>query len=270
MDDSKADNNDNNTKPRPRSPKRRPKMSFGFLALVFIMLATGYVMYTGVIDSMVAPFIFVVAGWMVALCLHEFGHAFVAYHGGDRQVAQTGYLTLDPLSYTHPVYSLLLPALFIIIGFIALPGGAVYVHFGSLKNRYWESATSAGGPLMTLFCLCAVCAPFAMGLPSEGGQRDFWFSLALLAGFLALSLIWNLLPIPGLDGWGIIEPYLSPGLQNAGNRWRELGPTFLFIVIILVSPVLNLFWKITMYLLDFLDVPGVYFMYGMQIFRFWS
>src|SRR5215204_6017637 len=51
----------------------------------------------------------VLGGWAVSLCLHEFGHAYVAYRGGDRSVRDKGYLTLDIRHYTDPVLSLVLP-----------------------------------------------------------------------------------------------------------------------------------------------------------------
>ena len=58
-------------------------------------------------------FIFVIAGWIVSLCLHEFGHAFTAWRFGDHDVAVRGYLTLNPLKYSNPLLSLVLPVLFI-------------------------------------------------------------------------------------------------------------------------------------------------------------
>ena len=65
--------------------------------------------------------------WVFSVCIHEWGHAFVAYHGGDYTVKDKGYLTLNPIHYTHPVTSILLPALFMMMGGIGLPGGAVYI-----------------------------------------------------------------------------------------------------------------------------------------------
>src|SRR5437588_10189067 len=72
-------------------------------------------------------FIFVIAGWMVSLCLHEFGHAITAWRFGDHDVAVRGYLTLDPRRYSHPALSLLLPIVIVALGGIGLPGAAVYV-----------------------------------------------------------------------------------------------------------------------------------------------
>ena len=70
-------------------------------------------------------FAIVLVGWVFSLCLHEFSHALVAYYGGDTTVREKGYLTFNPLKYTHPVYSIVLPLLFLVMGGIGLPGGAV-------------------------------------------------------------------------------------------------------------------------------------------------
>ena len=95
-------------------------------------------------------FFVVLAGWVFSLCLHEFSHALVAYLGGDWTVREKGYLTFNPLKYTHPVYSLLLPLLFLVMGGIGLPGGAVYIETWRLKNRNWVSAVSLAGPISNL------------------------------------------------------------------------------------------------------------------------
>src|SRR6185503_6429402 len=65
-------------------------------------------------------FVFVIAGWTVSLCLHEFGHAYTAWRFGDRDVELRGYLTLNPAKYASPLLSLGLPALFIALGGIGL------------------------------------------------------------------------------------------------------------------------------------------------------
>src|SRR5512142_1834023 len=95
-------------------------------------------------------FIIVLVGWVFSLCLHEFSHALVAYLGGDYTVRDKGYLTFNPLKYTHPVYSLLLPLLFLVMGGIGLPGGAVYIETWRLRSRLWKSAVSLAGPAANL------------------------------------------------------------------------------------------------------------------------
>ena len=95
-------------------------------------------------------FLVVLVGWVFSLCLHEFSHALVAYLGGDFTVREKGYLTFNPLKYTHPIYSLLLPILFLVMGGIGLPGGAVYIETWRLRSRKWESAVALAGPLSNL------------------------------------------------------------------------------------------------------------------------
>lgn len=91
----------------------------------------------------------VISGWLVSLCLHEFGHAFTAWRFGDRDVAVRGYLTLDPRRYAHPMLSLGLPMLFIALGGIGLPGGAVYLHTFFMSPRR-RTLVSLAGPAMNL------------------------------------------------------------------------------------------------------------------------
>ena len=95
-------------------------------------------------------FIVVLVGWILSLSLHEFSHALVAYMGGDYTVREKGYLTFNPLKYTHPVYSLLLPLLFLVMGGIGLPGGAVYIETWRLRSKNWRTAVSLAGPLSHL------------------------------------------------------------------------------------------------------------------------
>ena len=95
-------------------------------------------------------FIVVIVGWIFSLCLHEFSHSVVAYYGGDTSVKDKGYLTFNPLKYTNPVLSIILPVIFLLLGGIGLPGGAVYIESSRLRSKRWESAVSLAGPAANL------------------------------------------------------------------------------------------------------------------------
>ena len=90
-----------------------------FLALVAAAVLCGLIAWRYGADpsrpAQIAVFGFVLAAWIVSLCLHEFGHAYLAYRSGDRSVGAKGYLTLNPLKYTHVALSIVLPVMFVIM-----------------------------------------------------------------------------------------------------------------------------------------------------------
>ncbi|MEW5939052.1 MAG: site-2 protease family protein [Chloroflexota bacterium] len=171
-------------------------------------------------------FIIVFAGWIFSLCLHEFGHAVVAYLGGDYTVKDKGYLTFNPLRYTHPLFSIVLPLIFLLAGGIALPGGAVYIETWRLKNRTWQSLVSLAGPATNLLLaiVLSIVLSFAPAGPYE--NNNIWPGIAFLAYLQVMALLLNLIPLPPFDGYGILEPFLTPNLRdqiNAARMWITLG-----------------------------------------------
>eukprot|EP00386_Alphamonas_edax_P004409 GDKI01013951.1.p1 GENE.GDKI01013951.1~~GDKI01013951.1.p1 ORF type:complete len:296 (-),score=52.87 GDKI01013951.1:33-920(-) len=151
--------------------------------------------------------------WLVSLALHEWAHAFTAYRGGDRSVADKGYLNLDITRYVDPMMSLILPCVFLLMGGFALPGGAVYVQPGSLRSKRWETAVSLAGPLANFVCalFAAVllkCVQGGVTTFTSDGQLMVASTLALCAYFQVMASFLNLLPLPPLDGWGALSPWL--------------------------------------------------------------
>ncbi|MCT2586237.1 site-2 protease family protein [Actinophytocola gossypii] len=209
-----------------------------FLAILAVAVAGGLLVAFGQPENYFAgdpgwavqlgTFLLVIGGWGVSLCLHEFGHAIVAYRGGDREVYFKGYLTLDPRRYTDPVFSLVLPLLLLAIGGIPLPGGAVWINHHALRSKRVDSMVSLAGPFSNLAIGLLLIVAVGVFQPSTalGGALSF---LALLQ---VLAFVLNILPIPGLDGWGAIEPYLSWEAQRFGAKARPWAPLILFAVLI--------------------------------------
>src|SRR6202011_455489 len=110
-----------------------------FLAIIGLTAVGGVVAWlagsAATALAYVGVFTFVIAGWLVSLCLHEFGHAFTAWRFGDRDVELRGYLDLDPRRYVSPVWSILVPIAITAIGGIGLPGAAVYVRTSYMTAR---------------------------------------------------------------------------------------------------------------------------------------
>jgi Zn-dependent protease len=209
-------------------------------------------------------FIFVIAGWLVSLCLHEFGHAFTAWRFGDHDAEVRGYLTLDPRRYSHPALSLLLPIIAIALGGIGLPGAAVYLRtwFMSPSRR---TLVSLAGPAANL-----VLAVLLLALTRALYDPDhavLWSGVAFL-GFLELmAVLLNLLPIPGLDGYDALEPHLSPETQRALAPAKQYGFFIVLFVFLAASP-----WIVGVVLrfFDLSGVPEVLVGWGNSLTRFWS
>jgi tetratricopeptide (TPR) repeat protein len=171
--------------------------------------------------------LFIITIAVLATCVHEFGHAIIAYWGGDTSVKDKGYLTFNPLKYTHPSTSIALPLLFVALGGIALPGGAVYIDDSKLRNRWWNSAVSAGGPLGTLLVIILLAIPFWL-VGAQGSDHWIWPALSFLVVIEIAGLILNLLPIPGLDGFGIIDPWIPDTFRKKLRPLYQYGIPALF------------------------------------------
>jgi Zn-dependent protease len=241
------------------------------LLFVAAALAGGVLAWRAGFDTGLARlgvFVLVVAGWVVSLSLHEFSHALAAYRAGDRNVETAGYLTLNPFRYAHPVLSVLLPLFFIAQGGIGLPGGAVYLHRHRMRSRAAQSLAAAAGPLTNAACAAVVLAVVGRQ-QALGGHGAFWSGLAFF-GFLQVSAtVLNLLPIPGLDGWAIVEPYVSPETAAVADRVKPWGLIGVF-VLLQVSQLNTLFFDVVSRLYELSGASPFLWQAGDALFRFWQ
>ncbi|MGH6769243.1 MAG: site-2 protease family protein [Xanthobacteraceae bacterium] len=252
---------------RVRSSKGWP-ISSTFLALIAAFLLCAVWMIYRPDHARVLVFPFVMIGFVIALCLHEFGHAVVAYHCGDTTVREKGYLTLDPLRYTDLQYSIIFPLLIMAIGGIGLPGGAVYINTLHLRRRIYGALVSAGGPLGTAVVLAVLMALLNAATPVAGGI--LYAALAFLALLQVTVLVFNLVPCPGLDGWGIVEPFLPAGVRRLGRRMAPLGPLVLVAVLFFVPGVSRWFWTSVFAACGLIGLDAKAALAGLRLFQFWQ
>ncbi len=232
-------------------------------------------------------FVFVLVGWVFSVTLHEFAHALVAYWGGDYTVRDKGYLSFNPLKYTHPMLSIGLPLIFLAMGGIGLPGGAVYIERHRLRSKWWSAAVSAAGPLANLLLAVLLSLPFMLGLVDTDLIRfsiwmertpdgvslwqnaSLWSAIAFLIMLQVTAVCFNLLPIPPLDGFGVIEPLL-----DQRTRWQmlQIGSYGLFLVFLalwFVPPIANGFWEMIFDITHALQIPDDLVREGFRNFMFW-
>ena len=204
----------------------------------------------------------VILAWILTVVLHELAHGVVAALGGDYTIRQRGGLTLNPIQYVHPVNSILLPAVFLLMGGIPLPGGATYVRRDLLRNRAWETAVSLAGPAANFLLFALLLLPlhprFGWLHPSSDGTG--WTSaeqfLATLATLQFLTGVFNLIPLPPLDGFGAICPYLPADLQ-ATLRNPRVANFGMVIVFLMVWSVPSIFGHILVWQFQLLDRAGM-------------
>ena len=268
-------------RPPDRALRRRPWPSLRgvltvspvFLGILAITALAGGLLWTNALPGFVGPLTiaFVTFGWITSLCIHEFGHAVVAYLGGDRSVVASGYLTLNPLHYTNLLLSLIMPVVFLLLGGIGLPGGAVYINQAALRTKVWSSAVSAAGPLGTMLCGLLIALPFM--LPGREAwlttsRVNFFAALAFLGFIEAVAVVLNLLPVPGLDGFGIIRAWLPYSAQDFALRAGAIGMLAVFAVLWYVAPVRDIFFQTVLHLTSLVNISPNLIVYGQSLMRF--
>jgi len=212
-------------------------------------------------------FLVVLLGWIFSLSVHEFSHALVAYFGGDTSVKEKGYLTFNPLKYTDPVYSLLLPLLFLFMGGIGLPGGAVYIETWRLRSKKWRSAVALAGPFAN-FILAILLAILLRIRPFP--ESGIYPGLAFLALLQIYALILNLIPVPPFDGFGAIEPYLSPRILEKIAPIRGMMIWIVIAALWYVPAISNGFSFLIFSIADTFQIPFDLVAIGYQEFFFWK
>jgi Zn-dependent protease len=266
-----------------RTPRNAFLPSPVFVGIVAVFLVSGGMTWARFGNVRVDVFLFVITGWLVSLCLHEYAHAVVGFFAGDKTVADRGYLRLNPLKYTSPLLSIVLPVVVVILGGIGLPGGAVWVDHRLIRSRAKDSLISAAGPLTNVIIAVVLAVPFLIGfgprLIDTGGNTfsvfgqqthvEFWSALSALAFLQVTASVLNFLPIPGLDGGSILAPWLSPAYQKAWNLFAPYGFILLFLAL-WQTRLGDWFFSLVYWLCEQIGLSQVLISFGLQLMRFWS
>lgn len=200
---------------------------------------------------------------VIGLTVHEFAHAYTAFRLGDTTAKEEGRLTLNPLKHLDPFGTLLIA----LLGF----GWAKPVSFNpeNLKNRHRdEILISLAGPLSNLvlgvlFLLLARTLYFFEGFNSSDLGIATVNLLALWAVLNFGLFVFNLIPIPPLDGSHIYTTYLwkiSPALTQ---KMHQIGMASLLLILsveaftkVEILPISFLITKLTEFAINLLGFSG--------------
>ncbi|KQW70884.1 peptidase M50 [Phenylobacterium sp. Root77] len=252
----------------------RPAISPNALILVAAWLASGAFLAVAPSEfaARLATFVFVILGWILAVMVHEFGHAFIAHKAGDHTIRAKGYLTLDPLKYVDVGVSIVIPILAVVLGGIGFPGGAVYLREDLMRSRWWRSLASLAGPLGTLLVMIVLIALIwvvALTLTTPNA-RMLCDALAFLAFLQATAFVLNLLPVPGLDGYGVIRPFLPDAVRAPLRKVEGFAMVGLFLLIFLLPGASAIIFAPALMLTDIAGLPRELIQAGWEAFRFWQ
>jgi Zn-dependent protease len=225
--------------------------------LLVLWLALGAALQLSPAATGPLTFGFVMLGWILSVMAHEFSHALVGYLAGDHTVKDKGYLAFDPRRYGDLGTSLVIPLLALALGGIGFPGGAVYLRTDLMRTPLGRAAAALAGPGATMVVLLALC--LVLVLPA----------LAVLAFLQAMALILNLLPLPGLDGFNAIRPFLPAGLDPAIRKFEVIGMLGLLAVLFFVPGAGAVLFGSALALAQALGLDPTLLQTGWGAFRFW-
>ena len=179
------------------------------------------------------PFIVIVLA--LAFTFHEFAHAYSAYKFGDPTARDQGRVTLNPMAHLDPLGTILL----LIAGF----GWAKPVPVVRSRFRYprlMGIVVSAVGPLSNLLLAFAGVGLWSLfaytgwleGV-SIGAHKAIYLFLNYLININVLLFIFNLIPLPPLDGYRIVEDLSPSRVREKLDRYAQWG-VFIFLLIVFI------------------------------------
>jgi len=174
---------------------------------------------------------------LFAITLHEAAHGYAALLCGDKTAKYAGRLSLNPAKHLDLIGTIIVPILTLMLGGI-LFGWAKPVPFNTrhFKNPKRDIILVAlAGPCANLLMACAWAAVARIALSIDTTHTGVPFALGLMGHFgISINLfimLFNLLPIPPLDGSKVLYCLLSPPLAY---RYQQIAPYGLFILLALV------------------------------------
>jgi len=203
------------------------------LILGLVLLAYGFIR-----GSLVSPvqraaddpvgFIAFIIAIVLGITVHEFMHAYTAHRLGDDTARLLGRLSLNPMAHLDPFGTLLL----VLAGFGY--GKPVPFNESRLRSAMGVTFVALAGPLanLVLAALCAIPLRFSAASLLGGAYEEILTAIVLWNCVLA---IFNLVPIPPLDGANVVYGLLPPRQQYSWRTYQQYGP-FLLLFILLLAP----------------------------------
>lgn len=207
------------------------RIVYVIIAIMVLSTVTEYVANPGALYDLLVS----IPGVLLAITFHEFAHGFAAYKLGDNTAKNEGRLSLNPLDHLDPIGTLML----LLAGF----GWGKPVHVNStnytrkISMEKGEAIVSSAGPLTNI--VLAFLLAIVYGAIIKFASVGFIFStvgkiiLQILGAAIGINIglgVFNLIPLPPLDGSKIIMPFLP---YNA-KQWFRNNEQIFYIVFVVI------------------------------------
>jgi len=180
---------------------------------------------------------------LLSLTVHEWAHAWSAYRLGDDTAAMQGRLTLNPIAHIDPIGTLILPLLGIPFGW-AKPVPVMPTRFRrSISMNTGMLITAAAGPLANV--VLALASAVALGVVAHGSPEVLWKPvgvaalLRMLIGINITLAIFNMIPVPPLDGSRVVDGLIPYGWRGYWDSIVRLSPILLIVVMVFGSRIIT-------------------------------
>ena len=197
------------------------------------------------VSALVAVGIFLLVGFPV----HEFSHAFAAFKLGDSTARYQGRLTLDPRKHFDPLGGAMLAIGAIVGGFFIGWAKPTPVNPYNLRyGRRGEAIVALAGPLSNLIMAAAVAVPIRLIAMNETLLFDmlsnniaaFFLDTALFFVLINLFLmVFNLLPIPPLDGWRVLLGLIDARTSYTLRQFEPYGFVLILVLFLAGAPFIS-------------------------------
>jgi Zn-dependent protease len=155
----------------------------------------------------------------------------------------------------------------------------VYLHPHTFRSRAQRSLAAAAGPLTNVVFAVVLILVAKSHLPSgvifaadgtSTGHLRFWSAVAFLGLLQLTAAVLNLLPVPGLDGYAIIEPYLDPQTVQVGEKVKPWGLLAVILLLFYVRPLKNAFFDLVNAIYRGIGGDDLLPSIGHEFFKWWT
>lgn len=168
-------------------------------------------------------FVAIFIALVISITIHEFSHVFAARLMGDRTGEAAGRLTLNPLAHLDPwgTFAILL------IGF-GWGKPAPFNPYNLRVKRFGPALVALAGPFSNFLLIIIFGILLRILYPVMGIDNYLTIFLSIMVTFNAILMIFNLIPLPPLDGSHLLEGLLGTRFANISEFLNRYGPMILF------------------------------------------